>query len=84
MEIVKIICVSVTHKEEKFLGSDCTLLELYKQYEAVYRKHDRYYGFKGYVIPSIDLFGWAQWFPEECFITLVEWRDKQIDNILND
>jgi hypothetical protein len=79
---MKIICISVEHKEESFLGVDCSLLELNKQYDGIYRKHDYYYGFKGYIIPSIVKYGFGQWFPEECFITLAEWRDKQINEIL--
>jgi hypothetical protein len=79
---MRIICISVEHKEESFLGFDCSLLEVNKQYDGIYRKHDTYYGYKGYIIPSIVVYGWEQWFPEECFITLAEWREKQINEIL--
>lgn len=81
---MKIICISVEHKEEIFLGFDCSLLELHKVYEAIYQRHDTYYGFKGYIIPSIKPYGHELWFPEECFIPLAEWREQQINSILED
>jgi hypothetical protein len=82
---MKIICTSVDNvlkMANDTIRVDYSLLELNKEYEATTKRHSVYYGVSGYVIPSIVVNGWKQWFPEECFITLAEWRDKQINEIL--
>lgn len=83
--MVKIICTNINNPHTSNYGEYIYMnhgyLNIGTIYEGEYSKHERYYGCKGYYI-GIDAYGHKQWFPEECFISLSEWRDKKIDEIL--
>ena len=66
--MIKVVCINNTRYEG--------ILELYKIYDAEEKYFDpeRYYYHVYYL----------GYYPRHLFMTLAEYRDKQIDNILNE
>jgi hypothetical protein len=77
--MIKIVCISTE------LPPSWTLyrynLELYKIYDGDVKYEGLH---KGYLLSWLSRFDaeYTLWFPADNFMTLAEWRDKQINEIL--
>lgn len=74
MKTTKVICIST--------GVFIQYLELHKIYEGFYDS-DSDPGLQGWYIDRGGALS-LEWFPIKCFITLAEWREKQINSVLDD
>ena len=80
--MTKIVCIS-TELPLSWIIYEYKL-ELYKIYEGILKYEGLH---KGYSIIGVEsIFGEdiSTWLPADNFMTIAEWRDKQIDDILDD
>ena len=79
---MKVVCINSDLKDEKFLSDFSGKLEIGKVYEGdIIFNIDGVSDYENNYL-TINGFGIANWFPTKNFITLEEWREKQLDRLL--